>query len=294
VNSPSLPGPHGLTPQAAHAALIAWWQLAGVEVDPALADLSAIEAAAARAAARERFAQAGQQAPVQPVAPARGASAPPRPVDALADARARAAAASSLEELAAAIAGFEGCALKRTARQTVVMDGVIGAPVLLVGEAPGREEDEQGKPFIGRSGQLLDRMLGSIGLSRSANLLITNSVYWRPPGNRPPSRDEIAICAPFVQRFVELAQPKLILLAGGAPAQALLGTSTGILKLRGKRLSVVVKGQPSPVLCFALMHPDHLLLAPSAKALAWQDLLRVQDDMNSVGLEPVAPVRAPS
>lgn len=275
--------PSSLSVEAARAALLAWWDLAGVDVSapvPPAARQPAAPAAGSRAG-RTGAGTAGSGPPA--VAPARAALAPPRPADALAQAQAAAAAATSIEALCAAIEAFDGCALKRTARQTVTHDGVPGAPVLLVGEAPGREEDEAGKPFIGRSGQLLDRMLGSIGLSRASNICITNAVYWRPPGNRPPSRDELAICAPFVARFVELSQPRLVLFAGGSAAQSLLGTSTGILKLRGQKLDWQgPDGRTVPA--FALLHPAYLLRNPAAKALVWADLLRIQDELSALGL----------
>lgn len=281
--------PPALSAEAAHAALLAWWDLAGVDVTapPPPQAVRQPSAGGASPGGRRTTAGAGVGAGAgagqAALAPARAALAPPRPVDALAQARAAAAAASTLEQLCTAIQDFDGCALKRTARQTVTHDGVPGAPVLLVGEAPGREEDEQGKPFIGRSGQLLDRMLASIGLSRTSNICITNAVYWRPPGNRPPSRDELAICAPFVARFVELSQPRLVLFAGGSAAQSLLGTSTGILKLRGQKLDWQgPDGRTVPA--FALLHPAYLLRNPAAKALAWADLLRIQDALSALGL----------
>jgi uracil-DNA glycosylase len=261
------------TLRAAHAALLDWWELAGIEVDPALR--------------RTPTADPRASPPARPAAPqalASGARAAPRPVDALEQARAAAATATSLESLKAAIEAFDGCGLKRTARSTVVFDGVPGAPVLLVGEAPGREEDEAGLPFVGQSGQFLDTMLGSIGLSRRDNLCITNAVYWRPPGNRTPSRDELAICAPFLVRFIELSAPRFLILAGGVAAQSVLDTSLGILKLRGSLRSWSPPSGGAAIPAIATLHPAYLFRTPSAKAMAWKDLLTIEDQIRPLGL----------
>ena len=142
--------------------------------------------------------------------------------------------ASTLDELAAALDSFEGCGLKKTAKSTVFSDGVSSARVMLVGEAPGQDEDRTGKPFVGRSGQLLDAMMETIGLSRASNLYIANVIPWRPPGNRAPSVDELEICKPFIMRQIELAAPEIIVLVGGTSAKTLLNTETGITRLRGK------------------------------------------------------------
>lgn len=282
------------SPQAAHAALVAWWTLAGVEVDPALADAGALLRQPGPETARPALSASSVSPAGLPVAPARAGSAPPSPADALGQARALAATATTLEALEALIGSFEGCALKRTARRTVILDGVRGADVLLVGAAPGREEDESGRPFVGRSGRLLDRMLASIGLSRSRNLCIANAVFWRPPGNRPPSRDELAVCAPFVTRLVELSAPKLLLFAGGAPAQTLLATATGILKLRGQRHSFAAPGLPGPIPAYVLLDPAYLLGNPAAKALVWKDLLTIEAESAALGLAGARPAGAPT
>jgi len=146
-------------------------------------------------------------------------------------ARLLAAGAETIEALGALIAGFEGCALKRTATNTVFLDGNPAAPVLIIGEAPGAEEDRLGRPFVGRAGQLLDRMLAAIGLDRTG-VQITNAIYWRPPGNRKPTSAEIAACLPFVLRHIALARPRVLALAGGTAASALLPLSEGITRLR--------------------------------------------------------------
>jgi DNA polymerase len=191
-----------------------------------------------------------------------------------------AAAAATIEELAAAVAAFEGCALKETATHTVFADGPAGAPVMLIGEAPGADEDRLGRPFVGVSGQLLDRMLAAIGLARAANAYITNIIFWRPPGNREPSSEEIALCLPFVHRHIELARPKALVLLGGPSAKTLLGRSEGITKLRGRWADFATPGMrargEAPIPALPLFHPAYLLRTPAAKREAWRDLLALQ------------------
>ncbi len=185
-----------------------------------------------------------------------------------------AAACESYEALEAAIKAFDGCPLKAGAKNTVFADGVPGADLLVIGEAPGRDEDRIGKPFVGRAGQLLDRMLAAIGRSRSENALISNVIYWRPPGNRTPTQVETAICRPFVDRLIELTNPKAIMLAGGAPTQALLGL-TGIMRARGVWRDIeTASGARYPAL--PVFHPAFLLRQPGQKRLAWNDLLNLQ------------------
>ena len=191
-----------------------------------------------------------------------------------------AAAAANLEELQAAIAGFEGCPLRYSgARQAVFARGDPTAPVMVVGEGPGGEEDEQGAPFVGRAGKLLDKMLAAAGLTD--RVFITNTVFWRPPGNRTPTPEEQAACMPFVERAIELVSPKLLILAGGASAKAMLRTNEGILSLRG-RWSVWTSGDGRlTVPALPTLHPAFLLRQPQAKKKAWQDLMSL-----AVKLEP--------
>ncbi len=183
-------------------------------------------------------------------------------------------AAATLDELNQAIQQFDGCALKQTAKNTVFSDGVAGARIMLVGEAPGQDEDRQGKPFVGRSGQLLDTMFGHIGLSRTENIYITNIVPWRPPGNRLPYTEELAACLPFVTRHIELAKPDILLLIGGFSAKALLHTQTGITRLRGQWKTYAPDGLDIPAL--PLLHPAYLLRRPESKANMWADLCRLK------------------
>lgn len=196
----------------------------------------------------------------------------------IADARQRAADCTTLAALDAAIRGFDGCPLKQTAMSTVVYDGAIAAPLLVIGEAPGGEEDRLGKPFVGPAGQLLDRMLAAIGLDRQ-RACITNMVYWRPPGNRKPTDAEIAVCLPFVERFISLMNPKVVLLAGATPTQALLRRTDGITKLRGRWFDWTdASGTTIPML--PTYHPSYLLRSPGQKRDAWKDFLILADRLD--------------
>jgi uracil-DNA glycosylase len=218
-------------------------------------------------------------APVRP--PASTAAAQPASLaeslgEAAQSARALAAAATTVDALAAAVAAFDGCSLKLTATNTVFADGNPEAPVMIVGEAPGAEEDRSGRPFVGRAGQLLDRMLAAIGLDRS-KVLITNVIYWRPPGNRTPTPAEIAACLPFVLRHVALVGPKVLVLAGATAAGALLPQgSQGITRLRGRWFDLAIPGLDRPVPTLPMFHPSFLLRAPERKREAWHDLLALR------------------
>jgi len=265
-------------------ALLRWYADAGVE-DCSLEEaqdryaLSARPAAAATAPPPVQPAPArgmGEtpSAPTAPVEPPRRAPVPlesPRQVE---DARAAAASATTLAELEAVIRAFEGCTLKRLAKNTVFADGVPGAPVMIVGEAPGEDEDRLGKPFVGVSGQLMDRMFAAIGMSRERDLYITNILPWRPPGNRTPSVGDSAICVAFARRHVELARPKILVLAGGVAAKNMLETEQGITRLRGKWFDYTLPdGTRIPAM--PLYHPAYLLRTPGGKRQAWMDLIAV-------------------
>jgi DNA polymerase len=195
---------------------------------------------------------------------------------AAADARAIANAATTLAELEAALRAFDGCPLKVTATSTVFCDGNADAEVMLVGEAPGSEEDRQGKPFVGPAGQLLDLMLAAIGLDRAESVYITNILPWRPPGNRKPNHAEIAVCLPFIERHIVLKSPKLLIMAGGTSASALLGTTDGIMRLRGKWVDYSTPGLPAPIPAMPMLHPSFLLRQPAMKREAWRDLLQIR------------------
>lgn len=188
-------------------------------------------------------------------------------------AREIAARCATLDELRKALATFEGCPLRYTAKNLVFADGNPQARLMMIGEAPGRDEDLRGLPFVGRAGQLLDRMLASIGLDRSS-VYIINTLPWRPPGNRTPTPAEHAVCMPFVERHVELVNPDIIVLLGGVSAKQMLRTDTGIMRLRGKWSSIKVGEREVPAL--PTLHPAYLLRQPAQKQLAWRDLLSLK------------------
>lgn len=201
----------------------------------------------------------------------------------VAQAERAAASADTLEALREVFAAFDGCALRETATNFVFADGVPEAPVMLIGEGPGAEEDREGLPFVGPSGRLLDRMLASIGLSRrDGTVYITNLLPWRPPGNRSPTDSEIALCLPFLRRHIALAKPKLLVLAGGVPARALLGAREGITRLRGRWRMLEIPPLVEPVPTLATLHPAYLLRNPGAKREAWSDLLLLRRRLDTL------------
>ena len=241
--------------------------------DEALATEPPDRTAARPAAAPRAVADVPTQAstPAARLAPAAPASVPAPP--AAGRAAAAAAAAATLEELRAAIAAFDGSPLRETATNLVFADGDPASGLMLIGEAPGAEEDRLGRPFVGQSGQLLDRMLASVGLSREdGGFTITNILPWRPPGNRTPTDAEIALFLPFVLRHIALVRPKRLVLLGGVAAKALLRAKDGITRLRGRWHQVGVDGL-GEVPALATLHPAYLLRTPAAKRDAWADLL---------------------
>ncbi|WP_075217030.1 uracil-DNA glycosylase [Mongoliimonas terrestris] len=275
-------------------ALVEWYAAMGVD---AVLEDAPVDRFAETVADRERRALTQRapaltpgQARVLPPAP-RGQPArtpPPQPIsaplaatlpgtDAVMAARTAAAAAQTLDELRGLLAGFDGCNLKLTAKSLVFGDGNPTARLMFVGEAPGRDEDIEGRPFVGRSGQLLDRILAALGLARATDAYIANVVYWRPPGNREPSDQEIAICRPFIQRQIQLVDPDVLVFLGGQPAKALAGGDAarmGIRKLRGRWLDFdtgqrVIKAMPT-------FHPAYLLRNPVEKRMVWRDMLAVR------------------
>ena len=213
---------------------------------------------------------------------------PPRPAPAIAlrsdealaaEAREQAARAGSLAELRALLAEFTGCGLKATAKNLVFGNGSETADLMFVGEAPGRDEDLAGEPFVGRSGQLLDRMLGAIGLKRE-DVRVTNTVPWRPPGNRTPTPAETETCLPFTLRHIELVNPRVLVCLGSPSAKVLLRTDEGIMRLRGRWSSVTLpSGAALPTM--AMLHPAYLLRQPSQKRLAWRDLLTLKQRLDA-------------
>ena len=193
-----------------------------------------------------------------------------------------AAAAKTFDDLQTALADFDGCALKKTATSMVFADGNPNGRILFIGEAPGAEEDRQGKPFVGPSGRLLHKMLASINLDRS-QVLISNTVFWRPPGNRTPTTSEVATCLPFVQRMVELMMPEVIVPLGGPAAKSLLEQTTGIGKLRGRWFTYATANLSTPVAATPLFHPAYLLRTPAQKRATWRDLLMIRQHLDLAG-----------
>lgn len=253
--------------------LLAFWVEAGV-------DAMLLDAPVDRIAA-------GRIVPPRPQARPSAAPAPPPAatigVDisaAVAEARQAAAAATDLEALKAAISAFDGCPLKfeGAARQAVFYRGEVDAPVMVVGEGPGAEEDVQGAPFVGRAGQLLDRMLAAAGLT--GRVFITNTVFWRPPGNRTPSPAEQMVCAPFLERAIELVRPSMLLLVGGASAKSMLKRSEGILSLRGRWFEWRSEDGRLELPAMPTLHPAFLLRQPAAKKRAWSDLLTLTERLD--------------
>lgn len=226
---------------------------------------------------------------VAPPRPAPGSTMQPRPAAppvaaprqfpatapdaAVMSARSQAREARTLADLGATLASFDGCSLKATAKSLCFYRGAAQARLMLIGEAPGRDEDLQGKPFVGRAGQLLDKMLASIAFSEET-VHITNIVYWRPPGNRTPTPQEAQVCRPFLERQVELVAPDVVVLLGGAAAKHIFDVPEGIMRVRGKFRDVTIGSRT--VRALATLHPAYLLRTPAAKRLAWRDLLTVK------------------
>ncbi len=260
-----------LTDTRAVESLLAFWREAGVDtcIAPEAVDRTV------RLAPPTRPAPAG----AAPSRPAAAATATPDLSAAILEARALAAAAPDLAALEAVIAAFDGCPLKfEGARRACFSRGAPDAPVVIVGEGPGAEEDAQGAPFVGRAGKLLDRMLEAAGLQD--RVFITNTVFWRPPGNRTPSMAEQAICAPFLERALQLVQPKLLLLVGGASAKSMLNKEEGILSLRGRWFEWRDSAGTLDLPALPTLHPAFLLRQPAAKKKAWADLLTLTERLD--------------
>jgi DNA polymerase len=256
-------------PRAAES-LLAFWADAGVD---ATYEDAPVDRTAEAAAPRRPPPPAAQPAVREPMGlegvPSAG----------IEEARRLAAAAADLAQLEAAIAAFDGCPLKFAgARQAVFSRGSPAAPVMVIGEGPGGEEDAQGAPFVGRAGKLLDRMLAAAGLE--GRVFITNTVFWRPPGNRTPSPGEQMVCAPFLERAIALVNPRFLLLAGGASAKSVLGRSEGILAMRGRWFEWKSSDQALEIPAMPTLHPAFLLRQPAAKKRAWEDLLTLVERLD--------------
>ena len=278
-------------------ALLEWYREAGIDALMEERPRDRFAETAAESAARRSSARGGGEAPVTRADPPQERPSSPAPNGgpafdphagfpavrvavpddlAVADARERARSAANLAELQEVLSAFDGCNLRISAKTTVFGDGPDTAELMLVGEAPGREEDIAGVPFVGRSGQLLNRMLEAIGLEREA-VRVTNAVPWRPPGNRPPTPAETQICLPFVQRQIELVRPKILVCLGSPAAKAILGAQEGIMRIRGKwthyRFGLEAD---QTIAATAMLHPAYLLRQPAQKRLAWRDLLALK------------------
>ena len=214
---------------------------------------------------------AAPASPGQPLAPSEGAR------DAIAVAR----DANSIEDLRERLETFEGCALKFTATNTVFADGDPASDVMFIGEAPGVDEDRQGLPFVGASGQLLNRMLSALGRERPS-IYISNILFWRPPGNRSPTAAETAACLPFVQRHIELARPKVLVFLGGSSAKTMLDRTEGIMRLRGKWFDYMSEGLDTPIPAMPTFHPAFLLRQSAQKREAWRDFLAIQEKLEEI------------
>jgi uracil-DNA glycosylase len=269
------------------AALLRWYAAAGVD--------SAISEAPV-----DRFVQSAQKAPppapgdppaqiTRPLPPRASQQEPRAPAAAAAlsqdaaaaGAREQAASAKNLDELREKLAAFDGCALKNSATQLVFADGAPDAKIMIVGEGPGADEDRIGKPFVGRAGQLLDKMLAAIGLDRS-KVYIANVVPWRPPGNRTPTPQELALCLPFVRRQIELVAPDFLVLLGASASQTLLNEKEGVMRLRGHWRDYHCGDKT--IRALPMLHPAYLLRAPLKKAQAWRDLRTLKHALDRAGL----------
>ncbi|HLN22861.1 MAG TPA: uracil-DNA glycosylase [Patescibacteria group bacterium] len=246
--------------------LLRWYIEAGV--DEAIGEQPLDRYALAKAPAAAPRAESGQQ-------PRRNEPAAAVPSAPRATTAHLAMECKTLAELKAVMESFDGCDLKQKCQNTVFADGNPEAAVMLIGEAPGADEDRIGLPFVGASGKLLDRMLASIGLNRGS-AYISNVVPWRPPGNRTPSPGEIEMCLPFIQRHIELVDPQIVVLLGGSPAHALLARNDAISRLRGRWIDYSSSGLSRPIPAIATYHPAYLLRTPAHKREAWLDLLAIR------------------
>jgi DNA polymerase len=251
-------------------------------------DLPETPARLAPAEAHPATPRPAEPKPSQSLSPSSPPSAPPsappsRPeprrlqTDPAAEARALARAAGSLPELRAAVEAFTGCPLRAAARSTVVWDGAANSSILVIDTGPGDDEDVSGQPVSGRAGRLFDRMLASIGLSRERQVCVTGLVYWRRPGNRPPTAAELELCSPFLARHLELLRPRMILTLGAFAAKSMEASGDDLMQAHGRRTVVSPPGSDAPIACIPLLHPAYLLRRPQDKEKAWRDMLAVAD-----------------
>ena len=248
-----------------------------------LIDDQPIDRYAAAAIPRAAVAVPSPSANSQPTRPAASASTgqPLAPSEGARDAIAIARDANSIEDLRERLETFEGCALKFTATNTVFADGDPASDIMFIGEAPGVDEDRQGLPFVGASGQLLNRMLSALGRERTS-IYISNILFWRPPGNRSPTAAETAACLPFVQRHIELARPKVLVFLGGSSAKTMLDRTEGIMRLRGKWFDYMSEELGTPIPAMPTFHPAFLLRQSAQKREAWRDFLAIQEKLEEI------------
>lgn len=246
--------------------LMGWWQMNGVEV---------FQTPLPKPNANKNI---EQETPKTPTSKSIN-----KPNDVVSEAFSIAQSCNSLDELANKIEAFDSFHLKKTANNIVFNDGNIDAPIMIIGEAPGREEEDAKKPFIGPAGKLLDEMLYSIGLKREENIYLCNLINWRPPANREPSKEEIAISLPFLTRHIELKKPKMIIMVGAVSTCAVLNSKDGISKLRktAHEIEINIDGLMQKIPCFAIYHPAYLMRRPAEKANTWQDLLKIRNFIKS-------------
>lgn len=218
--------------------------------------------------------------PIQTLRKKKTDSMPPNQADSI---RELVRGANTLAELQQMLERFDGCELKKTANRTVFGDGNPESKIMLIGEAPGADEDREGLPFVGASGKLLDQMFQHIGLTR-ANYYITNIIPWRPPGNRNPTQEEIEMCMPFVERRIELIQPKVIVMIGGVSAKSILNVTTGITSIRGHWYGYKTPSMDEKLEAYAVYHPSYLLRSPGQKRVVWHDLLVLKQKLAALGL----------
>ena len=248
-----------------------------------LIDDQPIDRYAAAAIPRAAVAVPSPSANSQPTRPAASAypGRPLAPSEGARDAIAIARDANSIEDLRERLETFEGCALKFTATNTVFADGDPASDIMFIGEAPGVDEDRQGLPFVGASGQLLNRMLSALGRERTS-IYISNILFWRPPGNRSPTAAETAACLPFVQRHIELARPKVLVFLGGSSAKTMLNRTEGIMRLRGKWFDYMSEELGTPIPAMPTFHPAFLLRQSAQKREAWRDFLAIQEKLEKI------------
>ena len=270
------------------ADILAWYIDAGVDESVGeepldryalLKEMQAKRAEQAQAVLKDAEAEREAQASATPVG--RSGPTPVRPADtgvgeeAMKSAVELAGNAKTIDDLREALEGFDGCPLKKTAMNLVFGDGNPKAPIVFIGEAPGADEDRQGLPFVGASGQLLDKMMASIGLDRS-QVFISNTVFWRPPGNRTPNQGEIAVCLPFVERIIELIDPAVLITVGGPATHSLLAQQGSVSRLRGRWFTYETPRMSHPIAASAIYHPAYLLRTPAQKRQAWADMIGIK------------------